>query len=367
METKAIKSAKNAAKTTNNKKTQTKGQKSKKQPNSLEVRQKGVEVAYGNLQAQKAASFSSSKGGNFMVKHREFIQDLIGTDSAFVVTQYPINPGLPNLFPWLSTIATRFQKYRFHNLRFCYQVSAPSTQGGYVMIVPDYDSSDQIPTSKEQALQFQSAVRSNVWDPFCLICRQTDLKALPQYYIRGGSLPSNVDIKTYDVGQIFTAMVGPPATLGPVGELWVEYEVELISPIITNNPSNLSQLFFVANNVAFDLGFGSNQVDFNVQNLAYSISSSGRILNFGQGFQAMLYVVVTGASGSPTGPNISGATTNGYVQLLSSIISANTAIAYFYINMQQGNYLAFDGWFNDDTSHGQIFYSFAPCLSRLWA
>jgi len=49
-----------------------------------------------------------------------------------------------------------------------------------------------------------------------------------QRYIRYGNLASNLDVKTYDVGTLFVGTVNTGATL--LGEVWVEYEVELSTP-----------------------------------------------------------------------------------------------------------------------------------------
>jgi len=51
-----------------------------------------------------------------------------------------------------------------------------------------------------------------------------------QRYIRAGTLASNLDIKTYDVGTLYIGTTGGPATPIFYGEVWVEYEVELSTP-----------------------------------------------------------------------------------------------------------------------------------------
>lgn len=51
-------------------------------------------------------------------------------------------------------------------------------------------------------------------------------------YIRSGTLAANLDIKTYDIGALFVASAGIVAASANLGELYVEYEVELITPVV---------------------------------------------------------------------------------------------------------------------------------------
>lgn len=316
-------------------------------------------IANPNIQKQKSASFSRSSGG-MVVTHSEYIQDMIGSDVAFVVAKLAVNPGMSQTFPWLSTIATRFQKYRFRRLSFRYETSAPSTQQGYVMIVPDFDSSDQIPTTKQQALQYQSAIRSNVWEKISLFIRDKDLHAEEQYYIRSTTVP-NTDIKTYDVAQLFTAMVGPAATLGPIGELWVDYEVELISPVIPQYSSLFQDLALQCTAVTNNVGFGGATVLYG--NLAYSISGSYRLLNFGQYFRGLISIFGNQNGPGPWDANISGATTNATsISLVASMLSTNNwnYMAIYAIEINQGGYLAFDNWCPVGSTACTVTYIFTP-------
>ena len=57
------------------------------------------------------------------LRHRELIQG-IGTSPIFVLFQLSVNPSLPQIFPWLSSVAQSFQKYRFNKLKFCYEPSS---------------------------------------------------------------------------------------------------------------------------------------------------------------------------------------------------------------------------------------------------
>jgi hypothetical protein len=319
-------------------------------------------AAVANLQQQTTARIKKSKQGSFIVEHREFVQDIFGTADAFSVSQYAINPGLPGLFPWLASVATRFQKYRFRYLRICYKTSAPSTTQGYVFLVPDYDSSDSRPTTKTQALQYKSAKRGNIWESFHLDCAPEDLSALPQYYTRGGSIP-NTDIKTYDVGQLFVVMLGPASNSGPMGELWVEYGVELISPYIPVANFNISDLAIAAT-ATIGTAWGLTRT-VKSNNISVTFSDSGQLLIFNQQFNGMLFLKGVGVDGYV--PLISGALTNtGSIEPLTFIVSGNEIYYYAYIEMLGGSYLAFNDFTDSDSKYVNIFYTFAPSLQKLW-
>jgi len=91
----------------------------------------------------------------------------------------------------------------------------------------DWDAADAAPTSKIQQLQDRTKADDAVWQNFNMPCDIQDLRKLPQRYVRTGTLAANLDIKTYDVGNM---TFGTQGSTGTIGELWVEYDVELITP-----------------------------------------------------------------------------------------------------------------------------------------
>jgi hypothetical protein len=166
--------------------------------------------------------------------HREFISDISSSILFSVVKNLPINPGMSSTFPWLSQVAARFEKYRFKYLRFIYETDSSTFVAGSIMLVPDFDADDPAPISKSQALSYKSSVRTQLWEHCTCECAQIDLNAMKQYYIRTGNISQSVDIKTYDVGNMFVCSSGAE-TSNSCGELWVEYGVDLISPNVQIN------------------------------------------------------------------------------------------------------------------------------------
>jgi hypothetical protein len=55
-----------------------------------------------------------------------------------------------------------------------------------------------------------------------------------QRYVRSAGVPANTDIKTYDVGRFYVATSNTPSSPTTLGELYVTYEIELITPQLSN-------------------------------------------------------------------------------------------------------------------------------------
>ncbi len=170
----------------------------------------------------------AGRNGDIIVAHREYITDVAGS-VAFASNTIPINPGMNGSFPWLSGLAQRFESYRFNRLKFCFETEAPTTTTGTVLLTNDYDASDAAPTSKSQAMAYRSAVRSPPWSDCCLVSLKEDLSKRNSYYVRSGALAANQDIKLYDTGTHFVCTQAQ-ANTNTVGELYVEYEVMLMTP-----------------------------------------------------------------------------------------------------------------------------------------
>jgi hypothetical protein len=171
------------------------------------------------------------------VRHREYISDVAGV-VGFSTTTYAVNPGIAATFPWLSTVADRYESYKFHKLHFIFETDKSASTDGSVQGLIDFDAADSAPTTKAFFMGHANAVRSAVWQEFRFDARAKDLhKFAAERYVRTGALASNLDIKTYDVGNYFMGAAGCADT-SVVGELYVEYDVELTTPQL--NPAALA-------------------------------------------------------------------------------------------------------------------------------
>jgi hypothetical protein len=175
------------------------------------------------------------RNGDCQVTHREYVGEISanagGPPTTFNVQSFAINPGLQSLFPWLSKIASNFESYNFSKLKFCYETEAPSSLGGTLVLAVDYDALDAAPVSKQQALAYRSSVRSAPWNDCCHTSGAEDLHKFKSRFIRTGAVPATADLKTYDVGNLFTITQGVTTASATCGELYVEYSVHLMTPV----------------------------------------------------------------------------------------------------------------------------------------
>lgn len=204
-------------------------------------RTKNIEAPVSISRVLKTESPNFSKGKTVTVKHSEFIENVIQFQT-FHAKKFAINPGLMGTFPWLAGISPSFEKYRFKKLHFRYEVLTATTSGGKIMLIPDFNPADGPPISKSEALTYEFAVGSQPWLSFSLKVPEKYLRSYNEYFIRGQDLAPNLDIKTYDPLNLYLCTDGAIGDQLVAGELWVDYEIELINPIGQPNlvlPSDL--------------------------------------------------------------------------------------------------------------------------------
>jgi hypothetical protein len=201
-------------------------------------------------------------GSNIRVRHTEYIFDVTSTTAAFTTTPFAVNPGQVLTFPWLSKIAGNYESYKIHKLDFFYKPICPTSTPGKIMLAMDYDATDMSPQSKVIMMSYESAASASVWNEITQVSKQSNLlKFGVQRYVRTGAQPANTDLKTYDVGKFYVATSNTPATPTTLGELYVCYDVELITPQLnaslsesaTKNPTppeGASQFSKIATSVA---------------------------------------------------------------------------------------------------------------------
>jgi hypothetical protein len=177
--------------------------------------------------------FSTTRQTN-VVCHREYITDIQGTQN-FTLQSYPLNPGLEDTFPWLSTVAQNYQEYRIHGLIFEFRplITDFITGGapGVIVMATNYNADAPLFTSKQEMENSEYAVATK--PTLSLIhgveCA-TNQTVLPEKYVRTGNVPTGQDLRLYDLGSFQLATQGNPTQL--LGELWVSYCVEFYKPIL---------------------------------------------------------------------------------------------------------------------------------------
>ena len=200
--------------------------------------------------------FQSGSGGVVTISHRECVGSLsitnaivpapaIGTIaepfSQIILTSAAgvdnmaqglvIRPTLGSMFPWLSTIASRFEQYKWKhiNIQFVSSVADGSTANinlGNLMSYVEYDAANLVPaasanvymnqfgaTTAKPSSSFKMGVQAR-GNPFTLKWTQQDAAADPRFAADG---------------RLFFAQDRCPNGVS-VGYLWVEYSIELHKP-----------------------------------------------------------------------------------------------------------------------------------------
>jgi len=185
---------------------------------------------------QYNAGGSNKISRSIFVSEEEYIADVVLTSSGFTNLQYAVNPGNATTFPWLSTIAANFNKYRFTKLLFKYRpiVSGYATAGqtGDIILSFNPDASDPAPVAQAQVYDLQMRDNDEPCVPFVLNKLSiAEINKQDSYYVRVGAAPASTDIKTYDVGNLNVSTTGT-ASSGTCGKLFVEYTCMLHSPVL---------------------------------------------------------------------------------------------------------------------------------------
>jgi len=178
-------------------------------------------VAFSRRVAMQRPTFNNK--GVTSIKHREYI-GTIANSTSFTTTAYGLNPGLPNVFPWLSNIAANFDKYKFKSLRFDYVPAVSTSTNGRITLAFNYNAGDSAPTSKQQVFSIAPNAEQAVWAELSL-----PVPVIPEtLYTREYLVPGS-DIKTFDMGQLLVS-TDLGSNSNTIGELYVEYEVHLEKP-----------------------------------------------------------------------------------------------------------------------------------------
>jgi hypothetical protein len=186
-------------------------------------------AAYASGQTTRAPDIIRNSVSSCRIRHRELIASVTGSVAFTVASTLAINPGIAASFPWLSVEAQGWERYRFNRLSYCYYTRTGSNVPGSVILAPDYDAADAAPSSEQVASAFQDTAEDAPWKD--IVCRLKPESMHPRQgenFIRTTALAANLDIKTYDAGNLFVCTIDGTAV--PWGKLWVEYDVEFFTP-----------------------------------------------------------------------------------------------------------------------------------------
>jgi hypothetical protein len=184
-------------------------------------------IQTGNLAPISKVPTWSGVSRPIRIHQEERVASVTGIASGgFNATKYVINPADPTTFPWLSSIAALFDKYKFHKLEFRYITSSPTSSGGNVSLAVDFDTLDSAPANGVAMSNLAKFNTFATWANETLVVPVNRRGNNAWLYTLDGNASSN-DPKTYNLGNLFVSTESVTSTT-PIGYIVVEYDVELL-------------------------------------------------------------------------------------------------------------------------------------------
>lgn len=193
---------------------------------------------------------NTNKGEATIINHREYLGDLLsgtGEPTAFKLQTWTLNPGNSSLFPFLGTIAQKFQEYELRGCLFELKTLssdyAAALSLGSMFMAADYNVLGPAPISKQQLENMEYASSSK---PSCSMimpieCDPRNDVATHLYVASDGDYQGG-DKRLFDLCNVYIGTQGIPSEETPVAEIWVTYEVALFKPIIQQQEMPENQL-----------------------------------------------------------------------------------------------------------------------------
>jgi hypothetical protein len=173
---------------------------------------------------------------------RECLGAVTTPGATFTNVTYVLNPANNTTFPWLSTIATKFEKYKFSHLKFIFVSTSASSIGstntalGSVLLNTNYDILDPSFTSQQQMEDYGGLTEvrpsrngQHTVDTVGRIGGNRGERYVLSSTGATATYPSSSSAHDYDLGSFQIATVGMQAA-STVGRLYVEYALTLIRP-----------------------------------------------------------------------------------------------------------------------------------------
>jgi len=187
-------------------------------------------AAIGTKKAFKAPNVQFSSDGNCTVTHYEYMFDVDGGAGAGFVQDVMINPQNGSAFTWLSSLATRFEMYKFQKLVFHYKPSTGTNTNGYVVIGFDFDPYDNSSPGKIEMMAWKYSAKSAPWQE-CRVNVTSDARTAIARYCDGTNPQASTtrgDLRFDYLGRLIVRSVSD-STLS-LGEMFVEYTVQFKQP-----------------------------------------------------------------------------------------------------------------------------------------
>jgi hypothetical protein len=179
------------------------------------------------------------QGADTRIRHCEFVADVVApaTPGNFSVTTYSIDPTDPIAFPWLHTVARKYQRYKVRGMVIGYRsTSTDYNNSGVVAIAVNYDPSEEPYYSMEGLLNTKFAVSTK---PSCSMIAPVECdparSPMDGYYVKHATSNDITDatVRQTTLGKINVATTGLTLPAGTaLGQLYISYDLELLYPYL---------------------------------------------------------------------------------------------------------------------------------------
>lgn len=157
--------------------------------------------------------------GDIRIKHRELFDSYSFIGPGLSAKGYRINPVQSNSFPYLSTLARMYDKYKFNSLTFTVVSGVSTAANGRQYMAWDPDSQDQGPNNSASFMAMRHSMSSSIWQTTSL------------------SIPSQKDFKFTkyftDQQQDHGALYWGATDAGSF-DLYLEYDITLRDPQLSS-------------------------------------------------------------------------------------------------------------------------------------
>lgn len=219
----------------------------------------GSDVTTAGMPVSVATTVVKAQTQSWRGTRREEVSDVTIFMGENAFSPFIINPGNEELFPWLSRLARNFASYKFHKLWLEYVPSASTGVGGTVAIAVNPNADDAPYEDPVQVLNRDGSVSGTPYTPLTanaifkstrniatkFITDVTAAKNLGSFFDDLHTVADGIGMVFTGLGNIFSAssldveIDGIPVTVSVnetmIGKLYVNYDVELIDPVLEEN------------------------------------------------------------------------------------------------------------------------------------
>lgn len=282
--------------------------------------------------------FRRNLDGSTTISHREFVGDIYSGSLAntFNIQTFSLNPGMANVFPWLSVIAMQYDQWRPDGIVMTFKSTSSSYSGGAsqalgtVIMASDYDLTDPSYSGKVEMNNSQFAISCKsdhtMMHPIECAPNQRPIRLLKT---RDG--PTSDNLQWYDLANFQIATDGLPVANVNVGELWVTYEITFYKEQLYGGIYGGSVLenVYMFPTAAVNAPFGGSPQSVGAGNKLFNITFPTSALitmtgvTPGMEFSVEMYISGAAAATAAHTPALTGAT---FVTPIISIFPSNNFI-----------------------------------------